>query len=293
MKFAYTTAAVGGWYRERSEAEAKAARMIHWLSRSCEKFNVPLRAYGQGHNYAGWKFIKIDLWKPYLRYLRDQGFTHVFYTDGRDSFMLTGAAEIEKKYQDYGSPPYLISCEDQCYPFPQMSDLVLAKSAPKDPENPWKYLGAGQMMGEINYMIDMWDMLTRHYENIPNENHDQGWLELGLAEGYLNPKEFILDHDCKIFQTASLHRLGGDIPNYIELGRLQIRSGRVFNPITGTEPCAIHFPGGYSSPTSGKDHSLGPVWNALYGDNAYVKECMQRLDPAVLSEPLKKWIELL
>lgn len=300
MKIAYTTACVAPAAianlpePERSfHRGIECERMIHWLARSAEKFGIPLRAYGQSHYYANWRFIKIDLWVPYLRQLQNEGYTHVFYTDGRDSFMLTSTPEIERKYAEFGSPPYLISCEDQCYPFPNLADVVEAISSPKKRDNPWKYLGAGQMMGEIGYMIDMWGMLEKHYGSIVDENHDQGWLELGFAEGRLNPEEFILDHECKIFQTASLHRLGGDIPNYLELGSLQVRSGRVYNPITGTEPCAIHFPGGYSSPTSGKDHSLGPVWHSLWGDNAYVKERMLKLDPLVVSPALKEWIEQL
>lgn len=289
----FTTACVDG-----GDVNA-GRRMIHWLQDSCKRFGIELRPYGMGESYKDWRQIKITLWVPWLKRLREEGFSHVFYTDGRDSFMLCGADEVIDKYNAMGCPKYLISCEDQCYPFPGLSEKVMARSKPRRKANPWKYLGAGQMMGEISYMIELWEELEKRYGDIPKENHDQGWLELGFADGVMLNRDFVLDHDCHIFQTASLHRLGGDVPNYIELGRLEIshelvsQTPRVYNPITGTYPCAIHFPGGYSSPVSAKDHSLGPVWNALFGDNEYVRHWMRGLENGLMTPALQAWMETL
>lgn len=248
MKIIYTTACV-----------APSRRMLKLLDASAELHGINLRPYGIDPNaaYRGWTDIKIDKFCITARQWLDAGYTHCFYTDGRDSFFLTDKEEIEAKYEMLDRPPYLISCEDQPYPFHELGHTF------PDPDHPWRYLGAGQFMGEIKYMIDLWDKLRPLYELLPEENHDQGWLQRAWADDVLNKSEFVLDQNCYIFQTASVLRRGVNEPNYFELKQLEISGGRVYNPHTGTRPCALHLPGGYSDPETGKESILIPLWEAI------------------------------
>lgn len=248
MKMIYTTACV-----------APNTNMIRLLKMSADKHKIPLKPYGIGGTYAEWVDIKITKFCAAAKTWLDEGYTHVFYTDGRDSLFLAGRDEIERKYEELGFPPYLVSAEDQAYPFRHLAEKF------PDPGHPWRYIGAGQFMGGIRFMLDLWPRLRELYQNIPEENHDQGWLQLAYAEGKLDLNQFKIDTDCKIFQTASVERMGMDVPNYIELGRLKIDVARVYNPITGQYPCAIHLPGGYADPVTGKERVILPLYEALYG----------------------------
>lgn len=247
-KIIYTTACV-----------APNRRMLKLLDRSAEVYGIDLQPYGIGPNstYRGWSDIKIVEFCKAAHQWLDAGYTHCFYTDGRDSFFLANYYEIEHNYSTLGSPPYLISCEDHPYPFGELGVAF------PDPGHPWRYLGAGQFMGEIKYMIDLWERLRPIYGCMPFENHDQGWLQLAWAEENLDKDTFILDQGCKIFQTASVSRHGLEEPNYFELAQLEIKSGRVFNPATKSWPCALHLPGGYSDPETGKESVLIPLWEAI------------------------------
>jgi len=247
IKLVFTTAAV-------AETPRIAERMIHWLLISCDRLGINLQPYGIGSNYIDWRDIKITKFVAAAKRFKDAGFTHVFYTDGRDSFMLGGEFEIREKYRMLGQPPYLVSCEDQCYPFPEYSHLF------PDVGHPWRFIGAGQFICEIDYALDMWQKLERLYSGMPYENHDQGWLERGYVENILDPKEFVLDTGCEIFQCV---REGLGKP--LSESRLEVEDQRVYNTVTNSCPCAIHFPGGYSDPETGKDHVLGPAWEQIYG----------------------------
>jgi len=246
MKIIYTTACV-----------APNRRMLKLLDASAKVHGINLQPYGIGGSYIDWMQIKItEFCKAAKQWLKD-GYIYCFYTDGRDSFFLANTIEIEDKYDNLGRPPYLISCEDQPYPFRELGITF------PDPGHPWRYLGAGQFMGEIAYMIDLWDKLRPIYENLPEENHDQGWLQRAWADNVLNKSEFLLDVNCNIFQTASVSRHGVNEPNYFELKQLEIKQGRVYNPHTESWPCALHLPGGFSDPETGKESVLIPLWEAI------------------------------
>lgn len=248
MKIIWTTACV-----------APNARMLRLLQTSCDLHGVPLQPYGIAPDavQANWLDTKVVKFCEAARRWLADGYTHCFYTDGRDSFMLCGMEEVIEKYQKMGAPPYLISCEDKAYPF-----FELGESFP-DPGHPWRFLGAGQFMGEIKYMLDLWERLRPLYINLPQDNHDQGWLQRAWADGELDRKEFVLDTGCQIFQTASVNRHGVEEPNHFELNNLEIRKGRVYNPHTDSWPCSLHLPGGYSDPETGKESVLIPLWEAI------------------------------
>lgn len=246
MKLIYTTACV-----------APDNRMIRYLQQSADRFNIPLKPYGISPTatFNGWLDIKVDKMRDAAQGWLADGYTHVFYTDGRDSFFLTGCDEIESKYKSYGSPPYLIATEDRCYPFPEHGEKF------HDPGHPWRWLGAGQYMGEIRWMLDMWERLRKSYSGLERENHDQGWLEMGYVNGDLDLNEFVLDRNCHIFQTFS-----PDGPLWaMGPGPLSTWTGRrIYNSITQSWPCALHCPGGYSDPVDGKyERFIKPVWSRL------------------------------
>lgn len=248
MKMIYTTACV--WPDDSK---------IHFLKASAKKFGIDLKPYGIGNTfYRGWVDIKVDKFCEAAEGWVGEGYTHCCYTDGRDSLFLCGPDEIEQKYIHLACPPYLVSCEDQCYPFFELSPNF------PDPGHPWRYIGAGQFICEIQWAVDMWKKLRKtYYGKLEREDHDQGWLVRGYADGMLDKGQFILDQGCLIFQCGSVDRAGQDIENYVQINRLLVRDSRIWNQITGTYPCACHWPGGYSSPSTGKDELLQDIVNRL------------------------------
>lgn len=246
MKMVFTTAGV-------AQTQADVDKIIRRLKDSCDRFGIDLKPYGLGNGFGGWIHIKVTLFLEAAKRFRKEGYTHAFYTDGRDSIMLCGAAEIIRKYSDMDKPEYLISCEDECYPFRERSGEF------PDPGHNWRYIGAGQFICSLDYAIDMWDTLMKKYRDIPEENHDQGWLQLGYLDGVLDRNQFVLDTGCNIFQCVR-EKIGRPL----EDSNLWLEStNRIYNKVTKSWPCALHFPGGYSDPETGKDYILVPVLQRL------------------------------
>ncbi len=223
------------------------------LRKSCEKFGIDLHPYGVGLTYTDWPHIKITKMLEAFHVEKANGATHVLYTDGRDSFFLTGLAEILSKYEALGSPDILMAAETGCYPRDWLFDKF------PDPGHHFRWPGSGQFMGEVTTLIRDWNWLTDVFMGNPyQDQNEQGWMVQALADGDL---KWQLDTGCKIFQSAG----NADCNVGHEL-TYDLRGDRLFNQVTDSFPCAIHFNGGYSSPETGKDAVMAPVWDALRMD---------------------------
>lgn len=225
---------------------------IHYLKTSCERFGVPLRPYGLGESYTGWPDIKINRMLTEFKVLRSE-FTHVLYTDGRDSFFLGPLSEAIEKYEHvYGAPDCVMATEPACYPHTELADRF------PDPGHRYRWPGSGQFMGRLDYLIDAWTMLRRFGDSEDDQN-EQGWMLKAFLDGRFG-EGFKLDTQCAIFQSAG----NGSSSVGIGIGReLQMRAGRITNTVTGSEPVIIHMNGGYTCPINGKWDAIEPVWRAL------------------------------
>lgn len=220
------------------------------LKKSCERFGIDLRPYGLGKTYTNWPIIKIVQMLEHFHLLKSEGYTHVLYTDGRDSFFLTDLNEARMKYVNYGAPGCLMATETGCYPRVWLADRF------PDPGHHYRWLGSGQFIGSLDYLISIWQMLKDDYLDKPGEDqNEQGWMVQCFVDGKFGP-EFMLDTYCQVFQSAG----NGDIAD-----ELRVENGRIYNAITDSYPCAIHFNGGYSDPITGKDTTMKPIWDAIGG----------------------------
>lgn len=216
---------------------------------SAKRFDIALRPYGTRANQQprGWVDIKIDQALPLFEEFQKEGFTHVLYTDGRDSFFLTGMDEIIQKYTDLGKPSYLIATEGACFPYAQYS------SSFPDPGHKFRYPCAGGYFGEVGWLIDNLSMLKRVYAPHYQDN-DQALILVAYAEGKL--PDMALDTGCQIFQSMSMSQVGVDI---------NIQGSRLKNRLTGSQPAIVHFNGGFVDPEYGRDEAMEPVWDAIGG----------------------------
>lgn len=196
-----------------------------WMLRdSAAKFGVDLKLYGLGKAFLpGFIEIKVTALLPELEQLSDQGYTHVLYTDGPDTFFVRGRQEIEAEYAALGAPAWLISAETSCYPHTHLGEKL-----PMDKRCP----NTGQYMGEIETILDGWKKLKAAYDD--GTDNEQGWVIRGIVDGIL--PEVTIDMDRFIFRSEA--------DNYEPF-----MSG-----------CLLHFNGGYWDPTEGKQGRMLPVW---------------------------------
>ena len=227
---------------------------IWMLTESVKRFGIKLVTFGLGTNDSDWISIKIHRMMVAARELKERGFTHMLYTDGRDSFFVGPLEECELRYATIGSPPMLMSAEVNPYPFPDLGPKF------PDPGTPWRYPCAGQFLCEIDWLLDKYAMLIEECSEL--EGNDQGWIMWAYAKGLLG-EGFELDHTCLLFQSME----GANDPG--ELGRLSVWSlsqNRLRNNLTTAFPLVLHFNGGYTDPVTGKADRMFPWWKALEMD---------------------------
>jgi hypothetical protein len=227
-------------------------RPIRTLQASCDKWGINLKPYGLGTTYTDWPDIKINRLLLKMLEERGNGATHILYTDGRDSFFLTGQDEIESKYRRMGSPPMLMAAETQCYPREWLADRF------PDPGHHYRWPGSGQFMGEVDKLVRDWEWLRSTYAIASEDQNEQGWMVQAMADKKL---DWELDHGCEIFQSAG----NGDVSlnGELEIREVGIGRRRLYNVLTGSWPCAVHFNGGFSDPLEGKDVVILPAWEQL------------------------------
>lgn len=197
------------------------------LTESAARHDIPIQYYGLGRPFTGTVDTKIDALLPELDRLIAEGYTHVLYTDGNDTFFVRGPAQILHHYRVLGSPAWLLSAEKDCYPH---TDLV-----GKVPVH-LRYPNTGQYMGEIEAIAETWKVLRNIYG--PGDN-EQGWICRAFADEIVDYAR--VDTDRLIFRSAADDYAPHD-------------SG-----------CVLHFNGGYSAPGLGVGRMarMGPVWERL------------------------------
>ena len=223
-----------------------------WMMKvTTDRFGYNLRPYGIGATYNGWVDIKLY---RLLEEARTCPTSHILYTDARDAWFLAGPEEVAEKYNALGCPPLILSAQSDIFG----TYAAWYEGLPWDMSKKFRYIGTPGMLCEAAALAEALDwMLKRRATGDWGEMHDDDppWWCNFIRE---RPGELKLDHDCAIFMNA-----GSKIDEGMWENVLKIQDGRVFNTLTKSLPCVLHFNGGYSHAQFGKWEQLEPYWTAL------------------------------
>jgi len=202
------------------------------LTATAEKFGIPLQPYGVGEPCSDWIEIKVTRLLKKLRELQADGYTHVLYTDGRDSLFASDPNTIGASYGLYcPRPPCLISGEENCYPCSEFASLFLPTKTGRD------FPCAGQFIGEIDWILEKWQELQERYAG-KVENNDQAWIIHGVVDGVLGGMR--IDTHCNVF----------------------INIQQPCDP-TAIRSSVWHFSGGFMDPETGREERMRPYFDAI------------------------------
>ncbi len=193
---------------------------IKMLLNSAYTLRIPMNYYGLGTAYTPMS-AKIDKLVDSLRSAGDVGYSHAFYTDGADAFLLRGEEEIKEAYERQGAPPCLISAERECAPITDIEDRFPARED-------YRYPCAGGFMGEIPYLIKALTGLGKYLDDPEIECNDQAYWQIDI----IRHNAAMIDSECLVFQTMS-----GGADTHLTW------DGEYFNNVTQTHPCVLHFNG--------------------------------------------------
>jgi len=170
---------------------------------------------GYGTPWGGW-CTKLRLVRQALPQLRC---SHVLVLDSYDSVVLEPLSVIVARYRAHRHP-LVMSAQMGCWPDPDRLELH-----PPSP-TPYRTINAGGYLAEREYLMG----LFQRYPVPPDDHDDQRyWTDMFLHR----PELLCLDYHQDIFSTCgSAH--------------LEVRAGRVYNRVTGREPCVLHGNGGLS-----------------------------------------------
>ena len=119
-----------------------------------------------------------------------QGYTHVLWADGFDTFLRHDEPRIMSSYMDYGSPGILFSGEKNCWPDPGVAELYPQSAYP------WRFINAGTWMAEISYLKNALESVIAFSGS---EEDDQRLWTRAFLGGILPTSK--IDASCSIFQT--------------------------------------------------------------------------------------------
>lgn len=192
------------------------------LKWSADNFEIPIQVYGRKEFFSFFD-SKINKLGVAINNMKNK-FTHVLYTDFADSFFLTGLDEIIKKYEALGEPKLMVSGERTIYPYPEFAELF------PDDGNPYRFMNPGNFIAEIPAILEALNYCKRYY-NL--QSNDQGHWMQAFAE-YKFP--LAIDSEAQIFQTmADCH--------FEDEFEVDEGNGRLYNKVTKTFPCIVHFNG--------------------------------------------------
>jgi len=204
------------------------------LVKSAERVGIPLRLYGVGVPYSSHLESKFRGAIEECRKLRDEGYSHVLYTDGFDALFLLREITIVTYYMTFGAPEWLLSAETNCWPYPERSGEYEVT------DSPYPYLNAGGWMGRIDYLLVHAPVALKQLKYTED---DQGMITQAYLNGHLPGT--VVDNWARIFCTAN-----GPALEVTE-------SKNVLNRTTGTYPAVIHF--------NGRSGGREEMWRAING----------------------------
>lgn len=215
-----------------------------------------IRTYGDGQQFANWTDMKVRRMIPVLEGLRDEGYTHVLYTDGRDVFWVAPWPEIERKLADLHSP--LVSAQPECFPLNRFRPNYNQKQR-------YPFHCPGGYLGPIDWWLEAHRRMEREgYEARECGGDEAGVWQYAWDDGWFRPE---IDHRCRIFQNLS------SAESDVMVARVAGR-GRIVNIHTGYNPTLLHFNGFYTDPISGCYDRMIGWWDRIFPEERItLEEC--------------------
>ncbi|HLK88356.1 MAG TPA: hypothetical protein VKZ18_00600 [Polyangia bacterium] len=232
-----TVVTIAAYAPERVPAE------IGILARSAHKHGIHLDVCFVGEGYASHTEMKIRRLRRAIAALPGG---LVLYTDARDCFFLTGAADIERQFAGLGAP-LVASSEAQAWP---ISERSWADRFPRRPGG-CNWLNAGQWMGEraailsaLETLEELDDRAQRPPE--PGELRDLALYRSRLADDQLLWQvadlnrlfPLALDHEGRVFRNV--YTLDMQLCDNRDFA---FGDGALSYRISGQRPCVLHFSG--------------------------------------------------
>ena len=222
-------------------SEAEARKKLWIFLKSAEKAGVPkedLHLYGMGRGFPGYKTMMLDYQVEYLRQHRNDGYTHILFSDGWDAFFIAPLSEIVMKYRQLNSPPILTAAFFQ---LGNVSDEEKQYPNCFDRRIYYRYPNRGGYFAEYEAILEAFERMMK----LPRQTGDEcfNWYD-AWQEGWFRPE---LDSYCHIFQVTD-----NNCEVHAEL------NGRLMNTATCCLPCIFHHAGGYCDQVTGKDAVMVP-----------------------------------
>jgi hypothetical protein len=217
------------------------------LKKSCFLYNLNLETIFHEGSWNSHR-LKDQYIEKFLSKIHPQEI--IFFTDGYDTVFVTNEKEILGKYYALDSP-VVFSTEVNCYPYSTFAYLYQGNRK-------FKYLNSGGYIGKAGDILQLYKSLKnldlRQRISADGQYHwsnQYHWTKL-----YLYFDTCIkLDTDCSIFQTFAndLNFKPNSAVNDEERKRLieeeisrilsdfELGNYRVFNKVTKSEPCHLHF----------------------------------------------------
>ena len=159
---------------------------------------------------------KINLVREFIKDKKDSDV--IVFFDGYDTFLSDSIEEITYRFMEF-SERAIFSSERFCWPDESLADSMIALNSNKS--TPYQYLNSGTYVARIG---ELKKILKKR---IKNDSDDQLYVQ----------KEFL----------SEKHSIALDVEGYIFTcyePQMQVRKGKLYNPITRCYTCAYHGNGG-------------------------------------------------
>jgi hypothetical protein len=194
--------------------ELLTSKLIH----SANQYNITVTNIGLGYQWTGGSTsgpcggMKINLLKKYIKNLPT--YDVILFTDAYDVFYNSSIDTIVNRYLNFNSR-IVFSGERFCWP-----DISLNDKFPYLGER-YRFLNSGAFIGQIEELQKLLN------DDINDSDDDQLYYQQRFLSGNYDIK---LDYKSTIFQSDD--------------ARVSIENGKLYNPVTDTNPCIYHGNGG-------------------------------------------------
>ena len=147
----------------------------------------------------------------------------VCFVDGYDVTCFFDSTEVLEKFKAFGVD-VLFSAETSCYPWSHVQQLYPATGSL------YRYLNSGGYMG---YVAALQQVLSRDMSACPCDQGYMTYYYLNHVHDKNATFKMDLDRGCVIFQSAYA----------IPWSHFLIKEGRLYNKVTNTQPCFLHYNG--------------------------------------------------
>lgn len=196
------------------------------FKKSAEQHGISFDILGWGQEYTSHMCKSIWLIE-YLEQLDEEEV--VLYSDGYDALFLAGEKEILEKFHKLGHP-VIYSAEQNLNMDGGFLHKLRTYMKLRKGRKPYQFLNAGQWIGEAGAVLEIIKETVKSGE-LGGKDLDQ---ELLIEYMVMNPEAIKLDSKNLIF-SCTAGRTGLEKKDY------SIKNDRIFNSVTGTEPCSVHF----------------------------------------------------